>query len=79
MVNLRDPKTFKVVGTLGVMDMVEGIGKISLTNEQRQMIVETIWPNGFMSPSISGGERRVQLFPYEWGNNCPVNIHGLVP
>jgi len=78
-VNLRDPRTFKVTGTLGVMDMVEGIGKMPLTNEQRQMVVETIWPNGFVSPAVSGGERRIELFFPEWGNNCTMNVHGSKP
>lgn len=76
LVNLRDPVSFRVVKTLGAMEMVNGIGKMSLTADQVAMVVETIWPNGFVSPAVSGGERRVELFPYEWGKWCEMNVHG---
>lgn len=79
MVNLRDPVTFKVVQILDAMEMVSGIGKMSLTKNQVAMIVETIWPNGFLSPAMSGGERRVELFPNEWGKWCEMNVHGAKP
>jgi hypothetical protein len=78
-VNLRDPLSFKVVQTLGAMEMVNGIGKMSLTKDQVTMVVETIWPNGFVSPAISGGERRVELFFPEWGPWCEMNVHGAKP
>lgn len=79
LVNLRDPVSFKVVQSLGAMEMVSGIGKMSLTKDQVAMVVETIWPNGFVSPAISGAERRIELFFPEWGDWCEMNVHGAKP
>src|SRR3989344_4138291 len=79
VIQLRDPKTTAVVKELGTIRLVAGTGTISISDEQRAMIVETIWPTNFMSPIASGAARRLWLFPEEWRNWCSMNVHGLVP
>ena len=64
--NLLDPTTLKSVRDLGTFRFVNGIATISLTDDERANIVQTIWPAWFSSPTVSGGERRLWLFPNEW-------------
>ncbi len=64
---------------VGVLRMVNGVGTFRFAEDPRQRIVGTSWPGNFVSPTISGGERRLRLFPYEWQDWCTMNIHGLVP
>ena len=76
----RDPKTLAVTKDLGVLRTTAGIGKFQFPDDPRQWIVETIWPMAnFVSPTMSGGERRMWLFPYEWKDLCSMNEHGIIP
>lgn len=76
----RDPQTARVVEGLGVIFVEAGTGKMRLPDDPRNWVIETIWPtNEFVSPTISGGERRLWLFGEEWKHWCTMNIHGLVP
>jgi hypothetical protein len=79
LVMLRDPKTFVAVQARVVIRLMDGVGSMTLSGDQVGMIVETIWPANFTSPTLSGGERRLWLFPGEWGSWCTMNVHGLVP
>lgn len=78
-VQLRDPRTLSVIKKLGNIKLVGGVGSMALSSDQIGMIVETIWPNDFISPVMSGGKNRLWLFPYEWKSWCLMNVHGLVP
>ena len=75
----RDPKTLIVLQNAGVMYVSSGTGTLRLSEDPRQWVIETIWPENFVSPTISGGKRRLWLFPNEWGKWCTMNIHGVVP
>ncbi|MFZ2167880.1 MAG: hypothetical protein WAV50_03360 [Minisyncoccia bacterium] len=77
-VRLLDPTTLRVVEELPPLHLVDGMDSILLSNDQRAKIVETIWPRGFVSPVVSGGERRLWFFPREWGKECEMNIHGAL-
>jgi hypothetical protein len=81
-VHLLDPQTLNIVEDLGAAQLVDGIAKIPLADEQRANIVETIWPAYFSSPTVSGGERRLWFFPNEWvkpfgGRWCTMQEHGV--
>lgn len=78
---LLDPVTTQVVEDLGEFRLTDGIAKIYLKPEQRLKIVQTIWPAWFDSPTVSGGERRLWLFPNEWmnktgGRYCTKQVNG---
>lgn len=82
-VQTLNPQTLKVEEDLGELDIVQGIGRIELAETQRAKIVETIWPDYFRSPTMSGGKRRIWLFDEEWrkpggGNWCIKHVSGLV-
>lgn len=74
----RDPQT-KGQRKLGVLRVVGGTGSMKLPDDPRKMIVETIWPKDSISPAESAGDRRLWLFPEEWGSWCAMNVHGVVP
>lgn len=78
-VQLRHPVSLAVEEDLGVIHLTAGMGNIQLSDAQHQKIVETIWPAKFVSPAMSGGARRLWLFPEEWGNWCTMNVHGILP
>lgn len=65
-VQLLDPKTLLEVEDLGKVPLVDGTAKIYLTEAQRVYVVQTIWPAWFSSPTVSGGERRILVFPEVW-------------
>lgn len=65
-VNLLDPQTL-AAKPLGTYRFVDGVAEIPLQSEERQMIVETIWPGYFDIPR-SGGLPRNWLLPEEWFN-----------
>lgn len=73
-----DPQTGKLVRDLGVMHMVRGVGSFRFSDDPRAYVVETIWPPDFVSPAMSGGERRVRMFPNEWEKFCAMNEHGIM-
>ena len=76
----RDPKTLRVVrDNVGILRLASGFGSFQFADDPRQYIVETIWPMDFRSPTISGGERRMWLFPNEWKDYCSMNETGIVP
>jgi len=78
-VRLLDPKTAEVVQDLGVIHLVASVGGITLTEEQHLKVVETLWPEDFSSPVVSGGFRRLRLFPEEWKDECRMHVHGFKP
>jgi len=78
-VRLLDPKTLAVIQEDLVLQTTAGVGSIKLPGDPHQWIIETIWPADFISPTTSGGERRLRLFPEEWGRYCSMNEHGIVP
>ncbi|MEX2013650.1 MAG: hypothetical protein WD897_01925 [Parcubacteria group bacterium] len=75
----RDPQTAVVVEVIGLLRVDAGTGSLLLPGDPRQWIVETVWPRHFISPTESGGERRLWLFPKEWGKWCSMNVHGILP
>lgn len=75
----RDPKTSAVVQDRSILRLADGVGSMTLSGDQLGLIVETIWPNEFVSPTVSGDAHRLWFFPEEWKNYCTMNIHGLVP
>ncbi len=76
----RDPLTGWVAGDSSVMMVVGGKGKLRLAGDPRRWTLEVIFPrDGFVSPVKSGHERRLWLFPEEWGEYCSMNVHGIVP
>ncbi len=74
-----DQKTGEVVQELGAVKLVRGVGIFHFPSDPRKYIVETLWPADFLSPAFSGGERRLRLFPAEWGKFCAMNEHGVIP
>ncbi|MEK7461872.1 MAG: hypothetical protein AAB586_02255 [Patescibacteria group bacterium] len=74
-----DPKTAHLVRDLGDASVVNGMGDIVLPDDPRYWIVETIWPENFLSPIKSGGKHSLWLFGDEWKDWCTMNVHGLVP
>lgn len=77
-VRYLDPQTGKVVRELGVMHVVRGVGSFRFSDDPRAYIVESIWPPDFVSPAMSGGERRLRLFGREWLDFCAMNKHGAL-
>jgi len=78
-VRLLDPTTLAVVEVVGPLNLVNGVGSITLTDQQRHLIIETIWPANYASPTLSGGERRNRLFFHEWVDWCGMNVGGARP
>ncbi len=76
-VRYLDPKTAKVVRELGTMTLIQGVGTLRFPDDPREYVVETVWPREFVSPTMSGGERRLRIFPSEWGKFCSMNAHGI--
>ncbi len=76
-----DSQTNKVVTRdIGVVRVVNGTGTFRFPDDPRKHVaVGTVWPANFISPTTSGGERRLRVFPGEWENWCALNVHGLVP
>lgn len=77
-----NPRTKQVVTRdIGTLQMVGGIGTFRFSDDPRtHTAVEVAWPTTeFVSPTISGGFRRLRVFPNEWGTWCSTNVHGLVP
>lgn len=75
----RSPQTVQVTQNLGLLHLSAGLGSIQLPGDPRAWIIGTIWPKNFLSPTRSGGERRLWLFPEEWSTWCTMNVHGIVP
>src|SRR3989344_642863 len=75
----RDLQTARVVEDLGILRLTDGAGSMMLPDDPRKWIVETVWPDNFMSPIKSGGEHSLWLFGYEWKHWCVMNVHGIVP
>ena len=75
----RDPRTLAVVKDLGTIRVVNGTGTFQFPDDPRQWIVETVWPDNFVSPTVSDGKHRLWIFPDEWGKYCTPNMHGIVP
>ncbi len=76
-VRYLDPQTAKVVRELGTMTLIQGVGTLRFPGDPREYVVETVWPREFVSPTMSGGERRLRIFPSEWGKFCSMNAHGI--
>lgn len=75
----RDTRTAEVLDSLGTLRVEAGTGTFRFSGDPRKWIVEIVWPGSFISPTESGGERRLWLFPEEWGRWCKMNVHGIVP
>jgi len=73
-----DVQTAKVVRELGVVSMARGVGNFRFSGDPRAYVVEVVFPPDFVSPAMSGGERRVRMFPSEWGKFCAMNVHGAL-
>ena len=78
-VAFRNPQTLAVVQDSGVLHIADGVGNMTISGDQLGMIIETIWPKEFVSPTVSGDAHRLWFFPEEWKSFCSMNIHGLVP
>ncbi len=79
-VQLLDEK-LNTVEDLGTFELKDGIARIPLSEAQRGMIVQTIFPAWFNSPVVSAAARRLLFFPYEWkkpggGLWCTMQEHG---
>jgi len=68
-----------VVHHVGVLHMKNGVGTFKFPDDPRSRIVGTVWPEMFISPAKSGDERRLRIFPKEWGEACAVHMHGIIP
>lgn len=81
-VRLRDPKTFQVVETIGTVSMVNGVGQIYPTADQRKFIIEVEFPDYFESPAHrrDGSDKRILLlYPEEsWGRCDWMNMSGAM-
>ena len=77
----KNPQTRAVSARdIGVLKMVNGFGAFQFSDDPRSQIIETSWSvTEFISPEVSGGERRWRLFPLEWANWCTMNLPVLVP
>ncbi len=76
-VRYLDPQTANVVRELGTMTLTQGVGTFRFSDDPREYVVETVWPREFVSPTMSGGERRLRIFPNEWRKFCSMNAHGI--
>ncbi len=79
---LLDPVTLKQVDDLGSFRLIDGIASIHLKEIPRDTIVQTIWPNFFSSPTMSGGARRIWVLPGSWekkggGRWCTLQINAV--
>ena len=72
-----NPKTGTQVQDVAILHMLSGKKEIRLPGDPRDYIVEVIFPDDFLSPTISGGESRLRLFPREWRRLCTLNVHGI--
>ncbi len=76
---LLNPVTGKAESELSsTIRLSGGVGRVTLTREQTEKVVETVWPGYFKSPANSGGARRLRLYPREWGSECTMNVHGAI-
>lgn len=78
-VRFLDPVTAKLVREVGVISGVRGVGSYHFSGDPRSYVIETVWPIDFGSPALSGGERRLRVFPDEWQDLCTINLHGILP
>ncbi|MGD0328246.1 MAG: hypothetical protein ABSB00_00855 [Minisyncoccia bacterium] len=65
-VQLLDPTTLAVIEDLGNFRLVDGIATIPLSEIQLTRVEQIIWPSWFSSPTMSGGSRRILVFPEAW-------------
>lgn len=77
-----NPATLELVKDLGSFALVNGIAEIPIMPAHRLMIIQTIWPAWFSSPTVSGAKRRLLLLPSEWMNNrggryCTKQVNGV--
>ncbi|MDO8728295.1 MAG: hypothetical protein Q7K26_00220 [bacterium] len=77
----RDPLTSRIVEDLGLLHIMGDLGTKVLPDDPRKWIAETVWPEkeNFISPTVSGGARRIWLFGEEWKGDCAMNVYGIVP
>jgi hypothetical protein len=78
-VRYLDAHSGKLMYDIGVVNLKRGVGSFKFPDDPRTFVVETLWPIDFISPTMSGGQRRLRLFPEEWKQWCTMNVHGLVP
>lgn len=78
-VRYLDARSGKLLYDIGVISLKHGVGSFKFPDDPRAFVVETVWPPDFISPTMSGGERRLRLFPAEWKEWCTMNLHGIVP
>lgn len=67
----------QVMQELGVIRGTAGRGAMALPNDPRSYVTESFWDGRFGSPEVSGGERRIRLFGYEW-KHCTMVVTGIV-
>lgn len=81
-IRFLDPRTAKVVRELGTIHMVRGVGSFRFAEDPRAYVIEVVFPPDFVSPAMSGGERRWRMLDYEWKNGqkdwCALNGHGAL-
>lgn len=78
IIRFIDPQTTRVVRELGSIHLIHGIGTYRFDEDPRSYVVETLWPQNFVSPATSAGSPRLRLFDYEWKGVCAMNEHGIV-
>ena len=75
----RYPDTTKVVRGVGGIETEKGRGSIQLPGDPRIAITEVVFDGDLISPTESGGSRRLWMFPAEWGTECEMAMHAIVP
>lgn len=63
---ILNPTDLSVTANLGTFRLTDGIARIPLAADQRLMVVQIIWPQWFVSPTVSGGLRRDLILPIAW-------------
>ncbi len=77
-VRLLDPKTM-AVESLAAVQLRSGEASVVFSDSDHNKVIETVWPDDeYASPAKSGGERRLRLFPEEWGKWCKMYVHGVL-
>lgn len=76
-VNFLDPKTLRARASMDIRT-VEGVGRFKIPDTYLTgYVLETVWPDNFIAPSVSGGKHRNRVLPEEL-RFCNNVVHGLV-
>lgn len=77
-IQLRDPDSFEIVEKVGTVRLVKGVASMTFNDEQRNYVIEALWPERYLSPTVSGGSRRLVHKPEWWNRGKCLHMHGIL-